>query len=93
MLSSCVSLTQSSHANYSIVTPTRYKLEATTSQGELSVPQLGGQLSLSPRDSKVHVTDYDVGGINLLYSSAEIFTWFVPHFDCSASMIALLTSA
>ena len=46
-----------------------------TSQGDVSIPQLGGQLSLAPRDSKVHVTDYDLGGINLLYSSAEIFTW------------------
>jgi hypothetical protein len=27
------------------------------------------------RESKFHVTDYDVGGINLLYSTAEIFTW------------------
>ncbi|EAU36019.1 predicted protein [Aspergillus terreus NIH2624] len=26
-------------------------------------------------DSGIHATDYDVGGINLLYSTAEIFTW------------------
>lgn len=32
-------------------------------------------MSLASRDSKIHVTDYDLGGINLLYSSAEIFTW------------------
>lgn len=30
---------------------------------------------LNGRDSKIHVTDYDVGGINLIYSSAEVFTW------------------
>lgn len=46
-----------------------------TSQGDVSIPQLDGQLTLGPRDSKIHVTDYDLGGINLLYSSAEIFTW------------------
>lgn len=57
------------------MTATEYKLEVPTSQGQVSIPQLGGQLSLAPRDSKVHVTDYDLGGINLLYSSAEIFTW------------------
>lgn len=34
----------------------------------------GGHLTLNRRDSKFHVTDYDVGGINLIYS-AEIFTW------------------
>ena len=52
-----------------------YKLTVTTSKGALSVPQLGGILTLSGRDSKWHVTDYDLGGTNLLYSSAEIFTW------------------
>ena len=30
---------------------------------------------MNGRDSKIHVTDYDVGGTNLLYSTAEIFTW------------------
>jgi beta-galactosidase len=30
---------------------------------------------LHGRDSKIHVTDYDVGDINLIYSSAEVFTW------------------
>lgn len=46
-----------------------------TSAGNVTVPQLGGTLSLNGRDSKWHVTDYDVGGNNLLYSSAEILTW------------------
>lgn len=32
-------------------------------------------MTLSGRDSKIHVTDYDVGGTNLLYSTAEVFTW------------------
>jgi hypothetical protein len=32
-------------------------------------------LTLSGRDSKWHVTDYDLAGTNLLYSTAEIFTW------------------
>ncbi|KAH8666832.1 beta-galactosidase [Xylariales sp. PMI_506] len=43
--------------------------------GELTIPQLSGSLSLNGRDSKIHVTDYDLGGVNLLYSTAEIFTW------------------
>jgi beta-galactosidase len=41
----------------------------------VSIPQLAGQLTLNGRDSKIHVTDYDVGGISLRYSTAEIFTW------------------
>jgi hypothetical protein len=39
------------------------------------VPQTGGSLSLHGRDSKIYVTDYDFSGVNLLYSTAEIFTW------------------
>jgi hypothetical protein len=52
-----------------------YKLKVQTSAGNLTLPQLGGHLSINGRDSKIHVTDYDVGGFNLLYSTAEIFTW------------------
>jgi len=36
---------------------------------------LSPTLTLNGRDSKIHVTDYDLGGISMLYSSAEIFTW------------------
>jgi hypothetical protein len=39
------------------------------------IQQLGGGLTLSGRDSKWHVTDYNLGDITLLYSTAEIFTW------------------
>ncbi|PQE22525.1 Glycoside hydrolase family 35 protein [Rutstroemia sp. NJR-2017a BVV2] len=46
-----------------------------TSVGTLTIPQLNGSLTLSGRDSKWHVTDYDLGGTTLLYSTAEIFTW------------------
>ncbi|KAL7621478.1 hypothetical protein AAE478_008801 [Parahypoxylon ruwenzoriense] len=52
-----------------------YKFTVPTSAGNISIPQLGGELVLTRRDSKIHVTDYDVGGINLLYCTAEIFTW------------------
>ncbi|KAJ9611262.1 hypothetical protein H2200_004445 [Cladophialophora chaetospira] len=63
------------HFNYSSLDSTSYKLLLPTSSGNLTVPELGGSLTLGARDSKVHVTDYDVGGINILYSTAEIFTW------------------
>ncbi|KAH9838166.1 putative beta-galactosidase E [Teratosphaeria destructans] len=63
------------HADFTSLANTTYMLNVPTSQGDISIPQLGGRLSLNGRDSKVHVTDYDVGGINLVYSTAEIFTW------------------
>lgn len=60
---------------YNSLDSTSYKLRLQTSEGNITVPQLGGQLSIHGRDSKIHVTDYDVGGFNVLYSTAEIFTW------------------
>lgn len=63
------------HAAFNSLEDTDYTITLPTSQGNLSIPQLGGKLSLNGRDSKFHVTDYDLGGINLLYSTAEIFTW------------------
>jgi Beta-galactosidase, domain 2./Glycosyl hydrolases family 35. len=63
------------HADFTSADNTQYTLALLTSIGDIEIPQLGGHLTLSGRDSKFHVTDYDVGGINLIYSSAEIFTW------------------
>ncbi|KAF1950709.1 hypothetical protein CC80DRAFT_482347 [Byssothecium circinans] len=60
---------------YNSLASTPYKLRVQTSAGNLTIPQLGGELSLNGRDTKIHVTDYDIGGFNLLYSTAEIFTW------------------
>jgi hypothetical protein len=63
------------HSDYSSQASVNYKLEVPTSAGQLTIPQLGGSLTLSGRDSKIHVVDYDVAGTNILYSSAEVFTW------------------
>ncbi|KAK4570053.1 hypothetical protein LTR86_003023 [Recurvomyces mirabilis] len=63
------------HADFRSVAATMYNLTAKTSIGVVTIPRLGGSLMLNGRDSKIHVTDYDVGGINLIYSSAEVFTW------------------
>lgn len=52
-----------------------YKITLPTSKGDITIPQLGGSLSLHGRDSKVFPVDYDVGGATLLYSTSEIFTW------------------
>ncbi|KAL5334625.1 putative beta-galactosidase A [Aspergillus crustosus] len=63
------------HSDYRNQKSTPYKLNLPTSAGELTVPQLGGSLVLNGRDSKIHVVDYDVTGTNILYSTAEVFTW------------------
>ncbi|KAM0815963.1 putative Glycoside hydrolase superfamily [Seiridium cardinale] len=62
------------HSDFQSLASTPYTFTAPTSQGNVTIPQLGGLLTLNGRDSKIHVTDYDVGGINLIYSSADIYT-------------------
>jgi len=65
------------HAMYNSLGSTSYRLTIpTTAFGNITVPQLNGtSLTLNARDGKIHVSDYNVGGVNLLYSTAEIFTW------------------
>jgi hypothetical protein len=64
------------HAAYNSLDSTSYKLHVQTATfGNLTVPQLNGTLTLNGRDSKIHVSDYDIGGVNIVYSTAEVFTW------------------
>ncbi|KAH8890603.1 glycoside hydrolase family 35 protein [Thozetella sp. PMI_491] len=63
------------HTDYQDTGSASYTLNLPTSVGTLSIPQLGGSLTLSRRDSKIHVTDYPVGDATVVYSTAEIFTW------------------
>lgn len=52
-----------------------YSLTLEAGGETLTLPQMGGHLTLTGRDSKVHVADYDVGVTRLVYSTAEVFTW------------------
>ncbi|ORY56836.1 beta-galactosidase [Pseudomassariella vexata] len=61
--------------DYSSEASTDYTLGVSTSAGDLTIPQLGGFLTLQGRDSKIHITDYSVGDNKILYSTAEVFTW------------------
>ena len=65
------------HAKYNTLDSVTYKLNVhTTAFGNITVPQVNGtSLTLSGRDSKTHVSDYDIGGATLVYSTAEVFTW------------------
>ncbi|KAE8389443.1 glycoside hydrolase superfamily [Aspergillus alliaceus] len=63
------------HSDYGALESTPYQLIVHTSVGKFTIPTLGGSLVLHGRDSKIHVTDYEMGGISLIYSTAEIYTW------------------
>lgn len=65
------------HNKYNSLASTSYKLKiSTTASGNISVPQINGtSLTLNGRDSKIHVSDYSIGGTTVVYSTAEIFTW------------------
>lgn len=60
--------TSLAHMQYTITLPI-------SGAGNVTLPQLGGQLSLNGRDSKIHLTDYDIGGVDLVYCTADIMTW------------------
>ncbi|GAB7365088.1 hypothetical protein MBLNU230_g6179t1 [Neophaeotheca triangularis] len=62
------------HTDFRSIESTDYQISVATSAGDVVIPQLGGALTINGRDSKIHVTDYDVDGVNLIYSSAEILT-------------------
>ncbi|KAF1956364.1 beta-galactosidase precursor [Byssothecium circinans] len=65
------------HNAYNSLASTSYKLTIpTTAFGNITIPQYNGtSLTLNGRDSKIHVSNYDIGGATLVYSTAEIFTW------------------
>ncbi|KAI1324310.1 glycoside hydrolase family 35 protein [Xylariaceae sp. FL0255] len=62
------------HTDYTSTDSTSYTVTLPTSQGKLTIPHINGTLTLIGRDSKMMATDYDVDGVNLLYSTADIFT-------------------
>lgn len=63
------------HSDWTSQATAEYTLRINSRGRNLTVPQLGGSLSLPGRDSKIHVVDYDVGDILLHYSTAELLTW------------------
>lgn len=62
------------HSDHTSLDSTPYKFTVPTSLGNVTIPQLGDTLRLNGRDSKIHVTDYDVGEHDLVYSSADVYT-------------------
>ncbi|KAI0379117.1 glycoside hydrolase family 35 protein [Hypomontagnella monticulosa] len=62
------------HSDYSSTASDNYTMKLPTLTGDVSIPTMFESLTLHGRDSKIMVTDYDVRGIRLLYSTAEILT-------------------
>ena len=56
----------------SFTTPISFNLQVNTSTGAITVPQFGGQVTLSGRESKILVTEYPFGKSLLKYSTAEV---------------------
>ena len=65
---------------------TTFPFDMPTSVGIITTPQIQGKYSLAPKDSKIYLVDYAIGGYNLLYSTAEIFT----HATYSSFSVAVL---
>lgn len=65
------------HSKFNTLDFTNYRLNIFNSVfGNITVPEMEGTtLTLNGRDSKVHVSNYNIGGATLIYSTAEIFTW------------------
>ncbi|KAH8115249.1 hypothetical protein DFH11DRAFT_1726116 [Phellopilus nigrolimitatus] len=58
-----------------ITNSTDFTLQVNTTQGEVTIPQFGGQLTLDGRESKIIVSEYPFGSHTLIYSTAEVMTW------------------
>ena len=62
-------------SDYTSTASISYNWKVNTSKGTFDVPQNGDSLSLFGRDSKIHVVDYNISDVNIIYSTTEIFTW------------------
>ncbi|CAJ2503987.1 Uu.00g113810.m01.CDS01 [Anthostomella pinea] len=63
------------HADWRSLNTTTCKLIVPISTSNVTIPQQGCELVLVRRDSKILVQNYDVGGVSLIYCTAETFTW------------------
>ncbi|KAI0108986.1 glycoside hydrolase family 35 protein [Nemania sp. FL0031] len=54
-----------------------FQLQINTSEGELIVPQHGGNIAINGHQAKILVTDFKFGSKTLLYSTAEVLTYAV----------------
>ncbi|EPQ55007.1 hypothetical protein GLOTRDRAFT_111095 [Gloeophyllum trabeum ATCC 11539] len=62
------------HTSNSYLAPVSFSLRVNTTEGEITVPQHGGNITLDGRESQILVSEYPFGSHTLKYSTAEIFT-------------------
>ncbi|RAH41947.1 glycoside hydrolase family 35 protein [Aspergillus brunneoviolaceus CBS 621.78] len=65
------------HADSTSDTNEAFKLHLNTSAGNLIVPRNGGKIRIDGHQSKIIVTDFNLGSETLLYSTAEVLTYSV----------------
>jgi Beta-galactosidase, domain 2/Glycosyl hydrolases family 35 len=64
------------HEDATSGTTERFKLTVDTSEGEITIPQLGGKkIMIDGHQAKILVTDFRFGEMSLLYSTAEVLTF------------------
>ncbi|KDR82472.1 hypothetical protein GALMADRAFT_134083 [Galerina marginata CBS 339.88] len=67
----------------SITTVQTCTLNLPTSFGSFQIPNIGGSLTLTGKDSKIHVVDYTAGTHSLIYSTGEMITWYETAYTLS----------
>jgi hypothetical protein len=65
------------HETSSSSTNEAFKLHVSSSVGNLTIPQRGGNIVLNGHQSKIVVTDFTVGSRTLIYSTAEVLTYAI----------------
>lgn len=65
------------HLDSTSSTVETFQLNVTTSQGSLTVPQYGGQITINGHQAKILPVDFAFGSKNLLYSTAEVLTYSI----------------
>ncbi|KAL2853348.1 glycoside hydrolase superfamily [Aspergillus pseudoustus] len=73
------------HQDTTLGTDESFKLNVDTSEGSLTIPKHGGAIRLNGHQSKIIVTDFQLGSETLLYSTAEVLTYAV--FDRKPTLV------
>ncbi|KAI9170926.1 putative beta-galactosidase B [Paramyrothecium foliicola] len=65
------------HADSPSGTKETFSLSVKTSEGELTIPQRGGQITINGHQAKILVTDFSFGDKKLIYSTAEVLSYAI----------------
>ncbi|KAI7240550.1 glycoside hydrolase family 35 protein [Hortaea werneckii] len=65
------------HENTTLTSNLTFKLNVTTSLGQMQVPQYAPEIAIDGRQAKILVADFAAGDETLIYSTAEVLTFSV----------------